>query len=249
MIRTLMVAALMPILSYAFVTQNEQDITNKNVEKLKELGLPTPGSGVQLVPSSQIKMPQNLKMQFKQDADEQKKNGYIQRASKRAHELLFIKNQIEKSFATQNAVAFNKSDANIFKDASEIQFAYTYIGVPKNLTTEYLGIAPGGTYVKEPMAGWTGAVEFFKTSFGDCAYTETNFMGSGGAQIDKEKATFEVNSKITLIDIEGNEKTGYLYQVNWFDNIANHNLECAMKTHSDALKKATVKLAKAIDKA
>ncbi len=33
------------------------------------------------------------------------------------------------------------------------------------------------------------------------------------------------------VDVEGSEKTGFLYNVSWFDNTFIHELECTQKTY------------------
>ncbi|MBA4697213.1 MAG: hypothetical protein H2069_07495 [Legionella sp.] len=167
----------------------------------------------------------------------------------RAHELIHIQAQIKKR-GIRSGVALKASDTELRSKPEDIHFAYTFIGVPKSEMKEFFGIAPVGAYVKEPQTGWTGGVEFFKTSFAYCAYTEKNFnAGQGAVQVDQEVAQYDVNGKVTLIDIEGNENTGFLYRVNWFDNNYNRDLECAAKQYSDAVRKSTIELAKKIDQA
>lgn len=239
---------IIPSLVFA-ITDEQKDIFNKaNIKVLEEKGLPTPGSGVQLVSQESMKMKSWEREKFSEENKELKIKGFIKRESNRAYELINIKSQIEK-IQPQKDLVYKGTDSHLRRNVKDIPFAYSYIGAPKDMMIDFYGIAPVGTYVHEPKSGWTGAVEFFKTSFAHCAYTENNMVVShGAAQIDEEEAKYDVNGKITLIDVEGNDSTGYLYRINWFDNTFNRNLECATKNYSTEVREYTIELAKKIDK-
>lgn len=241
--------SIIPVLAFAMTTEQQESLNQANIEELKKMGLPTPDSGVQLVTQKNMKMKGWQAQKSLAASKELKEKGYINKSSDRAYELMNIQDQIKKMQPLQ-AKMFKSIESHMRKKAEDIPFAYSYIGVPQGEMTEFYGIAPVGTYVKNPQDGWTGAVEFFKTSFAHCAYTENNMVAAhGAAQIAEEEAQNDVNGKITLIDIEGNESTGYLYRVNWFDNIFNRNLECATKAFSKDIRSAVIELSKKIDKA
>lgn len=247
--KTIIALAILPSLAFAFTEDEQRVFMENNIQVLKEKGLPIPGSGVEVVPASKIKIPAWQKQQFAAEKKEFSKKGYIERSSERAYELMHIKASIDKEKLAKKTF-MKPTDSDIRDTPSDMVFAYTYVGVPKGEMLESFGIAPTGTWVKEPQSGWTGAVQFFKTSFAHCAYTENNMVVSqGAARISEDVARYDVNGKVTVIEIEGNASTGYLYQVNWFDNVFNRNLECATMDFSEAVRTETIALAKKIDKA
>lgn len=246
--KIIIAVSILPTLAFAITDVQKDAVMQANIQALEQKGLPTPDSGVQPVPATSIKLSDWMQKKFADERKEMKTKGYVERSSMRAEELIHIQKQI-KNAQLQETGMHKGTDSHLRKKADEIPFAYSYIGVPMDSITEFYGIAPSGTYVKEPQSGWSGAVAFFKSTFANCAYTENNMRVShGAARIAEEDAQYDVNSKITLIDIEGNESTGYLYRVNWFDNIFNHNLECATKDFSEKNRVATINLAKSIDR-
>ena len=247
--KTMIALSLIPALTFAVTAEQKEAMLQANIKVLEKQGLPIPGSGVQVVPSSQIKMPEWQRKKFLMDYQEQKSKGYVNKASMRAHELIHIEAQIKKQ-GLKNTAALKATDTELRTRPEDIAFAYSYIGVPESEIKEFFGIAPVGAYVNEPQTGWTGGVAFFKTSFANCAYTEKSFRaGQGAVQIDQDAAQYDVNGKVTLIDIEGNQSRGFLYRVNWFDHNYNRDLECASKEYSEEISQSTIALAKKIDKA
>ncbi len=247
--KTIIILTLIPLLVFAFTAEQKDAFNQANIKALEKQDLPIPTSGVRVVPQESIKMQGWQKRQMLDESKQMRTKGYIEKTSTRAYELMNIKAKIIKIEARQKVSLANMGTSSHMRQSPEdIPFAYTYIGAPIEDMIEFYGIAPVGTYVEEPLAGWTGAVEFFKTSFGYCAYTENNLIAAhGAARIAEEEAQNDVNGKITLIDIEGNDSTGYLYRVNWFDNVFNRNLECAAKNFSQDVRGATINLAKEID--
>jgi hypothetical protein len=241
--KTIIALCILP--SLAFSTTEMQ---KEQYEKLESLGLPTPETGVKLVSPKKMKIDSATQNQFKMEISEMKKNGFVNKVSNRAYFLRHIDKEIEKH-SEEEAKSFKFTDSSMRKSAEDIQFAYTYIGVPSSEIIKLYGVAPSGTYVNEPQAGWTGAVTFFESSFGHCAYTEDNFISSrGSALLDESLAQYDVNDKITFVNAEGNDSMGYLYRVNWFDNVFNRNLECSTEKYSEEFKNQTIELAKRIDK-
>lgn len=243
--KLIMALGFVPVIAFSNTSDSMQAEMNKELIKA---GLPTPGSGVQVVPDGQIQMPEWQKDKFKSDTNEQRKRGYVDKSSPRAHELIHISEQI-KRYGISDSPSTNEGDSGLHKNAADIAFSYSYIGVPKSEIKELYGVAPTGAFLTEPQKGWTGAVVFFNSGFAHCAYTEKNIMhGQGGVQIEESIARYDVNGKVTTIDIEGNESTGFLYNIFWFDINYYRELECATKNYSKSILDKSIELAKKIDK-
>lgn len=240
---------IIPALSCAISSEQIEATHKANIEILRKKGLPTPDSGIQLVPQESFKMENWRKEQFNNERKEMLQKGYVEKSSNRAYFLLNLPEKIAKIKALQ-VNHFKVTDSHLRQNAQEIPFAYTYVGVPNELKLKFYGIAPAWAYSQEAQKGWTGAVEYFKSNFAHCAYTENNIKASHGAgRIAEEVASYTVNGKITLIDVEGNESTGFLYHVNWFDELFNRNLECASNKFSKETLNNTIDLAQKIDSA
>ena len=239
---------LIPSLAFSLTDAQKDMFMKENQKILEKKGLMTPDSGVQIVPRSTLMSADWQKQKDIIDAKQQKKIGYVKEDSPRAHELLHFNEFIQKRAAIETKM-FKPTETHLRKHTDEMVMAYTYVGVPKSEMSEYIGIAPAGTYVnKNPNSGWSGAVQFFKNPIGTCAYTENNLhISHGAARIAEEDALSEVNGKITLIDIAGTDASGYLYRVKWFDNNYIRELECANSKYSSDLTKSTIALAKRID--
>lgn len=236
------------ILSFSCVGFNASAMENdpKQMAVLKKLGLPTPEARLEVLPTDN-NLSALKKRGFMLEQKEMQKNGFVNRTSDRASEIIGIKKSLQRQFANKPMIT-RQHDTEIRKQADEIVFAYSYGGVPKSSVTEHYGFAPTGTFVENENRGWTGGGEFFKTSFATCAYTEKNMLAANGsARVFEDEATRDVNGKITFIDIEGNESSGFLYRVHWFDDIFNRDLECATMKFSESVKNSTVELAKLID--
>lgn len=247
--KTILILSLIPAISFALTQAQMDAMYQSDIKELEKRGLPTPGSGLQLVPSDPSKKKSILESEANIKRLEMQKNGYVSETSDRAYELLHIEEKIKK-YAEIESKMSRASDTYLRKSADELPLAYTYFGVPKEEAKNFFGIAPAGSYQEEKgkQIGWTGASAFFQTSFGICAYTENNMILQGSAvRLPEEFVTYDVNEKITVINIKGNESSGFLYHINWFDSVLNHNLECATKKYSETNKADTINLAKKID--
>lgn len=236
------------ILPFACMAFDGSGIENdpKQMAVLKKLGLPTPETRLEVLPTDN-NISDLKKRGFMLEQKEMKKNGFVNRTSDRASEIIGIKKSLQKQFANKPMIT-RQHDTEIRKHADEILFAYSYVGVPTSSVIEHYGFAPTGTFVENENKGWTGGGEFFKTSFATCAYTEKNMRAANGsARVFEDEATRDVNGKVTFIDVEGNESSGFLYRVHWFDDIFNRDLECATMKFSESTKNATIELAKKID--
>lgn len=238
--KTIILLSIIPTVSFS------SEINQQQMEVLKKAGLPTPEARLEIVHNDNSKK-SSRQQGFLADSKEMKRLGYINRTSDRASEILNFKKN-ERSIPKGKSIVMKPTDTDLRKKAGDIVFAYSYVGTPSSEIVEHYGYAPVGMYTTEGQKGWTGAVEFYKTSFGSCAYTEKNMLAANGAaRLDENEATHDVNGKITFIDIEGNESSGFLYRVHWYDDIFNRDLECATMEFSEATKQATIELAKKID--
>lgn len=236
--KTILALSILP-LAVSFAGEPDK----AQLEVLQKMGLPTPEARLEIIPAD----PAGKASFFVANSTEMKQKGYVEKTSDRASELLNFKKLNNKSIKGNSAI-MKPRDTDLRKKSSDIVFAYSYRGTPKSEIVEHYGYAPVGTYTDEGEKGWTGGVEFYKTSFGTCAFTEKNMLAAhGSARIFEDEATYDVNGKITLIDVEGNESSGFLYRVHWFDDIFNRDLECTSMKFSEDTKKATIELAKKID--
>jgi len=113
-----------------------------------------------------------------------------------------------------------------------------------------IGVAPQGAFHEE-SGGWSGVAQFFDVkNIGSCSYGVMNVKASGiSALLAMEDVVYDVNNKATIILVEGCEKSGFIYKVEWYDNENFHELECANMEYSADINDAVVELAKKIDKA
>ncbi|STX28482.1 Uncharacterised protein [Legionella beliardensis] len=241
--------SLIPIVTFAITNEQKEAMLKASIEVLKKQGLVTPNSGVQVLSRQELMSSDWQKKKELEQPHQLKTKGYIHETSNRAYELLHFQEVIKRNKAIE-AKMHRPDESHMRHHVDDMLMAYQYVGVPQSEMTEFIGIAPAGTYVKEPAMGWSGAVEFFKTSFGTCAYIENNLTISHGAvRVAEEDATSDVNGKVTLVDVRGNENSGFLYQVEWFDNNFIRTLECANEKYSPDITKAVIELAIRTDKA
>lgn len=246
LLRSLSVTVLVAISAIALADDLTDDaITDAQLAYLKKEGLPIPGEGVVLVDYSQLHLPGSAKIKYKEDREQIKTNGFVNEYSERAKELLSFIKTAAIQFKQQTAIQ-KPIDTTLRKSSKDIAFAYSYLGVPMESITKYIGIAPAGVFTKEK--GWTGSSSFFNTNFGTCSYTEFNVkLMKSASHIDRDSVNYSINDKITLNDARGTDSTGYLYQVLWYDLNFHHKLECATKKYSESTMNKVIELAKTID--
>ncbi|WP_419420727.1 hypothetical protein ACNVED_05370 [Legionella sp. D16C41] len=247
--KVLIAFSFIPVVTFAITDEQKETMVQASIQTLKQQGLVTPDSGVEIVPRQALMLPDWQKNKEIEQTHQLKTKGYINETSDRAYELLHFKEVIKRNEAIE-AKMHLPDESHMRHNVAELLMAYPYSGVPQSEMKEFIGIAPAGTYVKKPVIGWSGAVEFFKTTFGMCAYTENNLhISHGAARVAEEDATSDVNGKATLVDVRGNESSGFLYQVEWFDNHFIRKLECATEIYSLNVTEATIELARRTDKA
>lgn len=57
----------------------------------------------------------------------------------------------------------------------------------------------------------------------------------------KEIVSNQVNDKITIVEVIGNNASGYVYNVEWWDDDFRHILECASKKFNTDTTKQTMR--------
>ena len=192
-------------------------------------GSPVPDGGVRILPEKKMAEYKTFKKKRAKERQDIKKYGYIKEFIPQTQSLLNFK-EVSKNQFTNQFSGSRPADEGMRHNISELKMAYDFKGVPVNdVDTTMLGVAPSVTYIENQ--GWAGAMQFFeKTGLGNCSYRENNLKFShGSAIIPKEDATDEVNGKITVKNITGEPKSGFMYSVDWYDDNFFHELKCANK--------------------
>ncbi len=211
----------------------------KNNEILHQMGLPAPGDGIKIIPRSLIGIPEEELKKGKLEEESIAQYGYINENSIRPLELL-SKNKLAQ-FSQSNKI----SDTHMRHNASQLKLAFDFKGVPKDLVTNYIGVAPGGGFHE---SGWSGAAEFFDTDFSSCAYNQLNVKITHFSPVLAiESVTYDINNKPSIKEIRGSIDSGFIYNIKWFDDDYNNELECANNNYSEDIYKKVIELAIQID--
>lgn len=133
------------------------------------------------------------------------------------------------------------------------KMAYTFVGVPESAMTNNIGVAPYGAYKQTKYGdegdGWDGAIHFFENkNIGTCEFREHNLkLAHSGLELIKELTSYQINNKPTVILVTGDNTTGYLYRVSWYDNLFSRDLYCASKKFSNDTTQKVIELANIIE--
>lgn len=229
------------LFAHGYSASGEHDAGTQLADEQK---LPQPGGGIQILPLSQlypVSKPEKLMADFKA----QKEKGYINVNSDSAASLLnYKKNKFfigsEKTYLSNDI-----HDTHLKKSLSQIQLAFKHYPISFIEEKDVIGFAAAGAY----QNGWTGLGETFNyKNLGTCDYIIHNLEITGGSAILAEEfVTYDINKKPTIITIKGNERSGFLTQIQWYDDIFYHTLECANESFNKADKSKVIELAKKID--
>ena len=123
--------------------------------------------------------------------------------------------------------------------------------INQSLISSVLGFGASGVYLDNQ--GWTAFVEFFEPkdelAGSVCNYQLTSIALNGTSAIMyDDEVKKDVNGKITSYTVKGNDETGYMYSIDWWDSNYYHLLKCANKSFSKKIMSDTVDLASKIDK-
>lgn len=237
------IAILFPLTSFAI----SHVPSERDKEFLAELGLPLPDSGVHIVPRAVMDLPAEIIKKGDIAKSQMESQGYSDEDSYRPRELLNFKRHAEMQFKMYKDDN-RDSSTHIRQSAKELKLAFKYKGIPKTLLSKTIGFVPQGSFHEE---GWSGIVQFFEDKkIGTCAYAHRDVIASHtAAEIALEDVTYDVNDKATLKTVKGSAENGFVYRVEWFDDIAFHELECANMTYSSDINDSVIGLANSIDSA
>lgn len=210
-------------------------------------GLPVPGSGVHIIPLAKMKSANFAQERTRINTLATK--GYIKEYNSNAIALLTIRDSAKKDIA-ENKDNTNPSSTHLHQKLEDLKVAYDFQAVPASIVQESIGFAAVGTFI--PEKGWTGGIQFFQpkgiSSAAMCSYQQSNIQLTGGAaNLAEELVVYKVNSKPTIIEISGNNASGYNYTVEWYDDHFRHILNCADKSYSKSTTDRVIELAKRID--
>lgn len=145
-----------------------------------------------------------------------------------------------------NANHHDRDSMTLRKNIADLHMAYSFTPVPDAAISTPYGFAACGTFNHD---GWTGVTEYFQSKeVGNCAYTENNFaLAHATASATDAVVRYDVNNKVTTVQAEGRDSTGYLYTVAWMDSNYFRTLECAVKHGAEDMTAQVVALAQRID--
>lgn len=252
--KTLVFISLLAVSTSIFsLSADEKEAQEQeNMKMLADMGLPLPGSGIKIVPRSSMNLSkEQLEMGAKEE-EEIKSNGYVKKYINRPQELLNFQ-QIAKNSLMKESGTTGEADTGLKRAVSDVKLAFDFEGfgsshLLKSNGMKLIAAAPQGGF-HEDKGGWSGVVQFFSyENIGTCSYGVMNVKASNtAAQLAQEDVTYIVNSKPTLLNVEGSENSGFLYSVKWYDLDNFHDLECANLKYSKQLNNAVIDLANKID--
>lgn len=193
----------------------------------------------------------NIKKSLKM-FEEQQRNGYVKQPESRAKELLEFKKASSYQFKKYEN-DYSPTGTHLRHSISELKMAYTFVGVPQSAMTTDLGVAPYGAYKQTTHGdegdGWDGAIHFFENkNIGTCEFREHNLkLARGGIELIKELTGYQINNKPTVILVTGDDTTGYLYRVSWYDKLFSRDLYCASEKFGNDIKQRVIELATTIE--
>jgi hypothetical protein len=212
--------------------------------------VPLPTKELTIVPMAKLNIPEQMKVEIMKNKAEEKQKGYHEMDSSYAQYLLNLKRTAPgeiKAFRVNNAF-----DTHLKNEISDIHLAFNFKPLTMVKTENIIGYAPIGSYVKEGDRdlGWSGIKAFFMDqTLGACAYSFFDLQISHGAvQLNAETTEYLVNHKPSSTSVEGSLNSGFVYNVNWFDETKMHQLECANMAYTKQTLRRLVFLANQIDK-
>lgn len=249
MIKKISVLGLLiaPVLAMAITPIERESQEKENMKMLANLGLPLPNTGIIIAPRASYNKSKKY-LEQAANADKQRQTmGYINVNTEQPKELLSIQQVINKNQKQFHLVDSEKS-TDIRSNITDLKLAFVFKPVPKSLINKYIGVAPMGAFNEN---GWSGAAEFFiKEDIGTCSYGLMSIpVSQMSARLAAESVSNDINNKVTIIEVSGNKKSGFIYNVQWYDDEYFHELECANMNFSRKIMKFEIELAKHIDNA
>ena len=193
---------------------------------------------------SQLNLPESAKKEFAETRKQIKTKGYFSTYSENASLLQAYRNK--KAITTLN----KESDPyykNPRKSPSEFPLSFPFYGVSSVDGEHLLGFVPSGSFED---SRWTGVTGYFNNDdFGTCRIIVFDMPSVNGTSVyDVRYTTHDINDKPTTTHVEGNQDSGFIYQVSWTGKRYEKMLECANKKAFDSQTlKNLVAYAKIID--
>jgi hypothetical protein len=246
--KIIVIASLLALNTVAATPLDEQE----RLQGLVELGLPLPGSGIKLIPRAMFGLSEEQIQRGEKAAIEMEILGYAVEESTRPMELLHFQNTAKNQFITY-ANNNQQTSTHLRRKPKDLKLAFNFKGIPqqRNLAGNDLvpiAVSPQGAFDDE-KGGWTGAAQYFSVkSIGVCSYAVMNVGASEtAAELAVEDVTYTINNKATLTSVRGKPGFGFIYKLEWFDDLNFHELECANMKYSINITNDVVQLAKLID--
>jgi hypothetical protein len=207
-----------------------------------------PKTGVLIVSSSEINVPNEFKKKIQANMLQMKSKGYYNSSSPDAQKLLAMKNI--NVVALQNNGNENPTDiqdTHMKSSIANVGLAFSYPELPNINEKNVIGYAAGGMWTD---SGWTGIKEFFNDStLGTCSFSLFNMaLAYGNVRIGEDSVMYEVNKKAGTTEVYGSKTTGFTYNVSWYDNTYSHELECASPDFSKSTISKMIAFSNQIDK-
>jgi hypothetical protein len=246
----IIIVGLLGFINYAHAWDAREHIELTDEQKYEYFtknGLPAPGSGVHIMPAAN--MSESIAKKIAKSERSIANKGYIEEKNEDAKFLLEIK-KLSAADLAANLDNHDPHSTHMRASAREVHTAYDYAGVPANVVSIIIGFSARGAFMDNK--GWTGATEFFEPknfSATTCSYSQSNIKLTGGsANLAQEIVSYDVNKKVSIVEVIGNDKTAFGYNVEWYDDNYRHVLQCAQKLYSKDTIKKVVELAKTIDR-
>lgn len=199
-----------------------------NSEEYKKVmaGLPLPDSGVTIISGISKNIPEKLQEEEVERRKQQKSQGFSFANTTHPQDLIFLSKGIgiNKEIFSKNT---NPENTEIKERLDQLFLGFPFLGINNSEATP-IGFAVMGAWTTK---GWTGVVEYFNyPQVGVCQLSLNNIKLSHAAiMLDKDIVSYDINNKITTKFVKGNQKSGFIYSVNWYDNTFFYELECAKK--------------------
>ena len=207
-------------------------------QELIDSGLPLPDGGIKVISRYDFADKSRIKNDMKM-YEEQQTQGFINKNSEKAKNLLQQKYLLPAEL-TKTALIDEPRSTHLRSDSSAVKFGFNFPKITINVTKIW-GFAPAGTYVDD---AWTGGVQLFESKIGSCSLLVNAIkLSHASTHIAKEVVKYDVNNKVTTEFVTGNDTSGYLYTVSWFDDTYFRDLECANKNYSENILKQIIDMA------
>jgi hypothetical protein len=232
--RWLAFVCIIPLIGLASKSVPSIDAVNDYCEAN---GLILPDSGLQYITANEITDPvqKEIRAKYQKNLSLMSTGDYIEEPSSDAQSLLAMRNKS------------NLDKAGLVKDLSNLKLAFPFQGLSFIKNEDVIGYT-GYTGWDN---GWLGISEFFTSEeLGVCNFTRYNMkLSHGGVKLVENEMDFLINNKPTDHSVRGNDATGFLYDVTWYDPTYIQGLQCALERFDPEAMDRMISLAIQIDNA